>query len=236
MPKYVIGNWKCNKNEDEVEEWLHYLFESKAIEHATALTVVLCPPLLYLREIEGRIAGLHLGTQSISPFGNGAYTGAVSALIASQFAEYGLVGHAERRKYFGETDQTVAQQVRQLIDAKMTPIIAVDSHNWAQQLSLFDKDELKDCLVMFEPPEAISTAEGGKAADLEPTITAIEKIKAEFVVKAVLYGGSVSATNVASYLGHPSIDGVVPGAASLDPSSFIDLVRNAHAAVNDPKS
>lgn len=233
--KYIIANWKCNKNEDATDEWVHYLFESKVVEQAHGLTVVLLPSFLYLRQLWGRVEGLHLGVQTVSPYPNGAYTGAVSALQAAQWAEFVMLGHAERRKYFAETDQVVSQQVRQAIEAKLTPIIAVDQHNWAKQLSLLDVDELKSCIVMYEPPEAISSG-GGEAVDLNQVVPAIEQLKAEFKVKAVLYGGSVSAKNIATYLKHPSIDGVVPGAASLDPSEFIDLVRTAHAAVNQKTS
>lgn len=76
----------------------------------------------------------------------------------------------------------------------------------------------------------------GQAADVEEFRKQIERIKIELKPKAVLYGGSVSATNVAKYIQHSSIDGVVPGAASLEAETFIDLVRNAHAAINDSMS
>lgn len=236
MTKYIIANWKCHKTEEETDEWVHHLFYSKAVQKAEGLTVVLCPSFLYLRQLFGRVEGLELGAQTISKYSNGAYTGAVSALQAAQFAKYAIVGHVERRRYFGETDQIVAEQARQALDADLTPIVAVDEHNWFRQLTLLNPEEVKKCIVMYEPPSAISTMSEGKAADIEQVVKAIEELKSKIEVKAVLYGGSVSAKNVAEFIAQPAIDGVVPGAASLDPLEFIDLVRQAHAAVTHNKA
>lgn len=236
MSKYVIGNWKCNKNDAEVEAWAQAVAESNAIAVSTELIVVLCTSFLYLRQLHEKVRSLHLGIQTVSPYGNGAYTGAVSALQAAQWAQFALLGHAERRKYFGETDQIVAQQVRQALDAKLKPIIAVDDKNWATQLTLLDKEELKQCIVMYEPPEAISTMGSGEAADLDQVVEAIEVLRSELSVHAVLYGGSVKPSNVAEYIRHPLIDGVVPGAASLDPQVFIEVVRAAHVAASEVSS
>jgi triosephosphate isomerase (TIM) len=233
MPKYILANWKSNKNQAEVRQWSQQVARSLVLEQSPKLQVVLFPPFLYLPELHQQVRALHLGAQTVSPYPNGAYTGAVSALLVSQYAEYALLGHAERRKYFQETDQIVAQQVRQALDAKLTPIVAVDDHNGVNQLTLFDREELKACIVMYEPPGAISTMQGGShAADVDQVIQAINRIRSEFSPKAVLYGGSVSSKNVATYIGHADVDGVVPGAASLDSQEFIDLVRNAHAAVS----
>lgn len=234
--KYIIANWKCNKDAQMVAEWIDTVASSKAIEVSTQVTVVLLPSFLYLRELQGKVPGMELGTQTISAYPNGAYTGAVSAEQVRTLVKFCLVGHVERRKHFGETDQVVALQAREAILAGLTPIIAVDSHNWAKQLSLLDPHEVQKSIVMYEPPEAISTSGSGEAAPLEDVAAQISRIKDEAKPKAVLYGGSVSATNVAKYIQHPSIDGVVPGAASLDAAAFIDLVRIAHAAVKDKLS
>lgn len=217
-----------------VEDWLSEVTDSSAIEYASPeVTVVLCPSFLYLQELQKRVPELQLGAQTVSPYPNGAFTGAVSAEQLRQYVQFVIVGHVERRTHFAETEQIVAQQAREALNAGLTPIIAVDSHNWGQQLAQLDANELKSCIVMYEPPEAISTAGSGQAAAVEEVAAQIVRIKHELSPKAVLYGGSVSATNVATYIGHPDIDGVVPGAASLEAASFIDLVRNAHAAVKN---
>ena len=236
MPKYIIANWKCNKNEVEVEQWITDLADSQVVQQSPELTVVLCPSFLYLRQLAGRVNGLQLAAQTVSNYPNGAYTGAVSALQVSQYVQYAILGHVERRRYFDETEQIVAQQTRQALDAELVPIISVDQQSWLRQLTLLNADELKHCIVMYEPPEAISTMGDHNAADLDPVVTEITKIRSQFELKATLYGGSVTAKNVAVYLTHPAIDGVVPGAASLDSLECIDLVRHAHAAETDQKA
>jgi triosephosphate isomerase len=233
MRKYIVGNWKANKTEQEVRTWVKEVYSSGTLSQTSdRLEVLLAPSFLYLQLIhELSKDQLALCTQSISPYGSGPYTGAVSAQQAAQYARYALVGHAERRTYFHETDQIVAEQARQALDAGLTPIIAVDDQNWGKRLMLLNADEIKLCIVMYEPPGAISTSSHGQAAALEEVVEPIVKIRESLKPKAVLYGGSVSAANVMEYLGHPDIDGVVPGAASLDYQDFIELVRAAYAAV-----
>jgi triosephosphate isomerase (TIM) len=228
MPKYIIANWKANKLEPEVDEWVKAVKASKVIEKSLELTIVLCPAFVYLSKLHNLLPGLHLGSQSVSAYPNGSYTGAVTGQQVAQYAGYALLGHVERRKYFGETDGIVAQQVRQAIDAKLTPIVAVDDSNWISQLGQLDRSEVGQIIVMYEPPTAISTSGAGKAAEIDDVLVAINKIRSEFSPMAVLYGGSVSAKNIATYIKHPEIDGVVPGAASLDPEEFIELIRSAH--------
>lgn len=138
MTKYIIANWKCNKNEGMVEEWVKAVADSGVVKKATNLTVVLCPSFLYLHQLHKRVEKLALGAQTVSAYANGAYTGAVSAEQVSQFAQFALLGHMERRKYFAEDNQTVVKQVREALRANLTPIIAVDEHNWVQQLTLFE--------------------------------------------------------------------------------------------------
>lgn len=232
MRKYIVGNWKANKTEQEVRSWMSGLAASGVVRQASdKLHVVLAPSFLYLQLIHQLAEeGLELCAQTVSQLGSGAYTGSVPAHQVVQYAQYALVGHAERRTYFHETDQIVAEQARQALDAGMVPIIAVDDQNWGTRLMLLNATELQSCIVMYEPPGAISTSSNSQAVALDEVVTAIVKIRESLKPLAVLYGGSVSAANVQEYIGHPDIDGVVPGAASLDDQHFIDLVRAAYAA------
>jgi len=223
--KYIIGNWKSHKTSPEIQTWAQGWKQLK-VPSSDQVWVVVCAPLIGLPVLHELLPKLSLGAQVLSPFGDGAYTGAVSARMVKEYASFALLGHVERRKYFGETDQQVAQQVLQAIDNEIVPIVAVSDANWAQQLSQFDNQQLLKILVMYEPPSAISTSgSGSHAADLQSVKTAITQIKAEFKVKGVLYGGSVDPENVATYIKEDVIDGVVPGAASLDPSTFAALVE-----------
>jgi len=225
--KYVIGNWKSHKTSSEIKTWVEQWKSQKNIDKSSNIKVVLCPTLVGLPVLHELLPDLALGAQVLSPYGDGAYTGAVSARIVREYAQFALLGHVERRTYFGETDQIVALQVVQALDNELTPIVAVADKNWSSQLAQFDRDQLAKILVMYEPPEAISTSGSGHAADLDQVKAAIKLIQSEYQVKGVLYGGSVDAENVQTYLNEPTIAGVVPGAASLDAGQFGKLVAAA---------
>jgi triosephosphate isomerase len=229
--KYIIGNWKCHKTRSEIAEWAK-IWQIKSSSFPTELKaeiqVVVCPTLLGMPQLKQLLPDLTLGAQGLSPFGDGAYTGAVSARLASEYSDFALLGHVERRKNFGETDQQVALQAMQALSFEMTPIVAVSDANWASQLNQFDFDQLKQLLVMYEPPEAISQNGQGHPADVDQVVTAIEKIQANYKLKGVLYGGSVNSKNVKAYLSQSAIMGVVPGVASLDASAFGDLIMAAY--------
>ncbi len=224
--KYIIGNWKCNKNTTEVKQWVS-AFRTKIDLSALPqdVKVIICPSFVHLALMKDLLPELTLGVQTLSPFPNGQYTGAVSGLIVSEFAHFVILGHTERRKFFGETDLIVGNQALQALDSKMTPIIAVDDQNWSSQLSQLNNDQLAKCLVMYEPPTAISTAGHGHAVDLSQVLQALQLIKASYPVMGVLYGGSVNAQNVSTYTTPAEISGVVPGNASLDPHEFAELIK-----------
>jgi len=222
--KYIIGNWKSHKTRSEIIDWVTVWKLNSMMIAQEGIQIVICPTLLGLPILNELLPTLRLGAQSVSPYGDGSYTGAVSARLIKEYAQFALLGHVERRTHFGETDQIIAAQVVQAVDNNLIPIVAVSDQNWASQLDQFDREQLQKMLVMYEPPEAISIAGAGHAADLESVKKAAQLIQNNYQVKGVLYGGSVSAENVSQYMEQPEIAGVVPGAASLDVASFIQLI------------
>jgi triosephosphate isomerase (TIM) len=224
--KYIIANWKCNKTTAEVKTWLSTFAPFYKKFNTAQIEVILCPTFIHLSLIRAALPELKLGTQTISPYPMGAYTGAVAASIAKEYADYAIVGHVERRQFFNETDQMVTNQAVQALENSMTPILAVNDMNWSTQLGQLSDEQLKKALVMYEPPEAISTNGQGNAASVEKVTSAIQMIKTSYQVKGVLYGGSVSAENVREYLSAELIDGVVPGNASLDVQKFMTLLQS----------
>ena len=219
--KYIIANWKCNKNSAEVKNWASVV----SLSSSASLCVVVCPPFLHIPLLHSLLPDLQLGAQTLSPYPNGSYTGAISGLVARDFVEFAILGHVERRKYFHETNQDVANAAVQALDNKITPIIAVDASNWSSQLAQLSDEQLRKVFVMYEPAEAISTAGQGHAADLDEVVTAIKDIRQEFDVLGCLYGGSVDEHTVMHYMSNESIDGVVVGAASLDAGKFSEMIR-----------
>lgn len=224
MTKYVIANWKSNKTATEVKEWMRE-FKPVFKQLTLSVQVVLCPSFVHLSLVHDLLPDLLLGTQTISPYPMGAYTGAVAASMIKEYAQYVILGHVERRQFFNETDQMVTNQALQTLDCGLTPILAVNDLNWSNQLSQLSNEQLQYCLVMYEPPESISTNGQGHPADLERIKSTVKLITQSYRVKGVLYGGSVSAANIQTYLADPSIDGVVPGNASLVVSDFIQLLK-----------
>jgi triosephosphate isomerase (TIM) len=234
--KYLIANWKSHKTLSEAKAWANTIILSPLYHEFQngkhgQLQVVLCPAFPHFQQLQQLLPNLSLGAQTLSPFSDGSYTGAVSARQINQQVQFAILGHVERRKYFQETDQVVAQQAIQALDNEITPIVAVDKSNWSSQLSQFDKDQLKPMLVMYEPSEAISTTNGGRPADLQEVKEAIRLIKADYPVMGVLYGGSVNSQNIAQYIGEADIDGVVPGAASLEAEEFLAMIQAAQSVL-----
>ena len=174
--KYLIGNWKSNFTVEETHHWIEAVKPNLPVISPN-LKVILCPAFPQLMLFRLNFPGVTVGVQTISPFPSGTYTGAVSARMVKGLAEYVIVGHSERRTYFKESHQDIANQTREAIAEDITPIIAVDKSNWFTQLSLIDKALLADSLIMYEPPEAISRPVGpigqGIAAPITDVVDAI---------------------------------------------------------------
>jgi triosephosphate isomerase (TIM) len=225
--KYIVANWKSNKTTAEMTAWcakFKPFFEQFAAQ-TPQVKVVLCPSFVHLAQIHYFLPQLSLGTQTLSAYPSGAYTGAVPAGMVNEYAQYAILGHVERRQFFNETDQMVTNQAIQALENNITPIVSVNDLNWSSQLSQLTDEQLARCLVMYEPPEAISTNGQNHPADLEKVDAAIQLINNSYRVKCVLYGGSVTAGTLQSYLNDELVSGVVVGNASLDAEKFIQLLK-----------
>ncbi len=208
----IVGNWKSNKTGKEAEDWtvsFHATWD-------TDISVILCVPFTLLGLLAAKKLPISLGAQDISAFGDGAYTGEVNARQIKEFAEWVIIGHSERRKNFGETDEMLSKKTEQAKSAGLKIIYCVpDDHTVVPN----GVD-----VVAYEPVWAIGT---GKSDTPENANTVIASIKAKSQGTRVIYGGSVTADNIASFVRQPSIDGVLPGGASLDPIIFAALITNA---------
>lgn len=217
--KYVIANWKSHKNIEEIEKWFTtFKFDGKSNQE-----VIICPPFPSLSLVSTQNNNFKLGVQDISPFPAGAYTGAVSAFnIQGLPVKYAIVGHSERRRYFHETHQEIANKVAQCLENNITPIVCVDDEYISTQAAAIEKTHLKKCIVAYEELGAIGT---GHNQPLEHVLKINQVIKASFGNIPVIYGGSVNPTNAKMYL--DNTDGVLVGTASLDPQEFMAIIASS---------
>lgn len=226
MKKYIIANWKSNKNIQEMAAWLNNFPDGdENRRRLQPLEIILALPYPFLvtakEIIDDKNLPISLAVQNISAFGVGSYTGEVAAEnLKFLDLSYVILGHSERRRLLKESSQEVADKVSETIKANFKPILCLDEPYFQEQFELLKKDEIKECFLAYEPISAIGS---GQAFDLEQLKIVKDKLL-EIYPKdnKFIYGGSVNATNVADYL--KLSDGVLVGGASLDLTGFIDLL------------
>lgn len=222
MNQLIIANWKSNKTFSEVEMWLQDFSPALQVEQE----VVIVPPYPFLNLVASKTQqqeNLSLAVQDLSPFSAGSYTGAVGVRnLEGLGVKYAILGHSERRRYFKETHQDVAQKVELALQAKIKPVVCLDVAYLAEQASVLSQKQLEKCIVAYEPLSAIGS---GDNMDPEKVASAVKRIKEVFGEIPVLYGGSVNPSNVADY--REVVGGVLVGGASLGVEVFQELVERS---------
>src|SRR4030043_801661 len=220
----TVANFKENKTWGEMSQWL-YEFIQKSPDFTG--TIIICPSYPFLAAAASKIRQLReqypdkqlnikLGSQDISQFEKGAHTGEVAASQISDIASYAIIGHSERRTEFNEDDQILVKKVTNARNIGLEVIYCVqDEHTPIPQ-------GVK--IVAYEPPSAIGTGNPDTPQNAQRVAEVIQT-KGQFTV---IYGGSVSAENIASFLKKGVIDGVSVGGKSLNPQDFIHLVAASH--------
>jgi len=211
---------------------------------------VICAPSIFLRDLVKREGeNIKIGAQNMHYANEGAYTGETSAaMLKSYGVDYVVIGHSERRAYFNETDETVNLKVIQAINNDITPILCVGESLEIREAGTTDQvvkkqiekaylnidaEEALKTVIAYEPIWAIGTGRTATPDQANDTIKAIrsvlQKLYGKEVAEAVriLYGGSVNTKNIESLLSMSDIDGALVGGASLDPNSFLTLVKAA---------
>ncbi len=223
---YIVANWKSNKTFDEVWSWFDDFAQEFRYEEGK--TTIVAPSFPFLFEAKKKIDELgleiSLSSQDVSGFPFGAYTGAVSSGMLKEVVEYAIVGHSERREYFHETDQEIANKVRQLQEAGIKPILCVDEPYAQSQMAALDSNAGKDLIVAYEPLEAIGS---GKPQEPELVKKVVDNILNVMGDVVVLYGGSVKEANAKEYMDIKGVNGLLVGGASLDGKGFAELCRRA---------
>jgi triosephosphate isomerase (TIM) len=209
---FIAGNWKSNKTKKDAEVWID-TFKKVLPKPPENLTIVLCVPFTLLDFFHSQHLALLLAAQDVSPFGTGAYTGEIAPTQIKEFADWVVIGHSERRKYFLEDDRILSEKVIRAKDNGLSVMYCV------QDDATFIPP-LVD-VVAYEPLWAIGT---GKSDTPENANVVCSLIKQKFS-GTVIYGGSVTEVNVRSFVEQSAVDGVLPGGASLDPQKFAALIR-----------
>ncbi len=241
----VAANWKLNGSLEMAKSLVMAIdTHSDGLEGVDA---VICPPFPYLNAVAANISAsnVHLGAQSVAEKQDGAYTGEVSAeMVAEMGCTYAIVGHSERREYYGETDAIVAAKFLRIQAAGLLPILCVgESLQQREQGIMQDTivrqvnavvaeagiSNMQNAVLAYEPIWAIGT---GKTASPDQAQEVHAIIRSEIAKQSgdiaqglrILYGGSVKANNAAELFSQPDIDGGLIGGASLDAEQFNAIV------------
>jgi triosephosphate isomerase len=254
----IAGNWKMNYGPQEAADFVKDLLPGiKAlIEDDDPLLCILCPPAISLGEVarimsEQPVTHVELGAQNMYFEEQGAYTGEISPGMVKELCSTVILGHSERREYFGESDELVNKKLLAACKHGLRPIVCVGENEQQHKseqttqvieqqiersLANLEEAQASEVVIAYEPIWAIGT---GMAATVEGAGGVIHIIRQKYgqlygqdaaSAVRILYGGSVTADNISEFLGHPDIDGALVGGASIK-AQFADIVHKAKEAL-----
>jgi triosephosphate isomerase len=243
---YLAANWKMHKTVAEAAAFVDALLPRIA---ATQHDIVLCPPYLALSEVVERSRGsaVRVAAQNMHEEESGAFTGEVSApMLLEADVDAVILGHSERRQYFGESDEALSRKVPAALAAGLEPILCVGESEEARDagqtegvlerqlqadLAAVEGIDLARVVVAYEPIWAIGTGRTASAEQAQEACAYIRDVLRERGSEAdavrILYGGSVKPANAAELLALSDVDGALVGGASLDPDDFAAIVEAA---------
>lgn len=249
--KLIAGNWKMNKTSTEAVELVRELVSALGKEHT--VDMVICPPFTALGSVVSILEGsvIKLGAQNMHPEKSGAFTGEVSAeMLRAHFATHVILGHSERRSYFGETDAFINQKVITALKNQLRPILCVGETLAEREagsalkvvqtqlekgLEGVSAQLAESVIIAYEPVWAIGTGKVATTAQAQEVHAFIRSLLGKLFGATVaqrlriLYGGSMKPANAPELLSQNDIDGGLIGGAALEARSFVDLVKAASA-------
>ncbi|MEE9355095.1 MAG: triose-phosphate isomerase [Methylococcaceae bacterium] len=242
----VVGNWKMNGTLASAKSLVQDIVSGLGNTNAD---IAVCPPFVYLPEIDQSLQGAHLkfGAQNVADQESGAYTGEISASMLKELScTYAIVGHSERRSYYGETNESVAARFSQALSQGVCPVLCVgetlEQREQEQTFQVIDEQldavidhagiaSFAEAVIAYEPVWAIGT---GKTASDEQAQEVHQYIRQQIAKRdqtiadnlQILYGGSVKPDNAKGLFAMPDIDGGLIGGASLDAESFVKIYNS----------
>lgn len=248
--KIVAGNWKMNKTFSEAEDLLFGIADQLSQSRPENVEIVVFPPALYL-ELANDVASennFSFGVQNVSEHESGAYTGEISAeMVQSMGAAYVILGHSERRQYFGENDANIAKKIDLVLRHELIPVyccgelldereadnhFAVVERQLKEALFGLSAEDFASVVIAYEPVWAIGTGRTASPEQAQEMHAFIRKtIAGKFGQEAanevsILYGGSCNAKNAAELFANPDVDGGLIGGASLKAEDFIKIANS----------
>jgi triosephosphate isomerase len=243
----IAGNWKMYKSAHEASAFLNELIP--LVRESRHREIVVCPPFVALPAVVSAVRGsnIEVGAQDVFWLKEGAYTGEVSApMLKAIGCRWVIIGHSERRQYFGETNETVLKKTVAALDAGLQPIVCVGERlderdaeqtetvlgaQFAEGLAGLTAEQFRRLVIAYEPVWAIGT---GRTATPAMASAAHQFLRGRVAARyggeiasecRILYGGSVKPENISALIEQDDIDGALVGGASLDPKSFAAIVH-----------
>lgn len=247
----IAGNWKMYKDLDEAVDLTNGI--KRGVYRIDNVEIVVAPPFTNLSEISEMLVegNIGLSAQNCHWEKEGAYTGEISVMmLKSVGCRYVIIGHSERRKYFGETDETVNKKLKAALAGGLIPIVCVgetlEEREAGKTLEVvktqvvgglkgLSEHELEKLVIAYEPVWAIGTGKTATPAQAQEVHAMIRKLIAELysrefsAAKRILYGGSVKPDNIEELMKEEDIDGGLIGGASLKADGFVDMVKTTAA-------
>lgn len=245
----VAGNWKMNTTVAEAQSLVKDMRDR--LDRIGGVEKVVCPPFVSLTAVSTILSGtsIKLGAQNMHFMEKGAFTGEVSPLMLTGMCDYVILGHSERRQYFGESNEVVNKKVKAALKVKLNPILCVGENleqrekgNTEEVIrtqlagSLAGITNIDGLVIAYEPIWAIGTGKAATGQQANETIGFMRRQVDQVYGKEaasrlrVLYGGSVTGANVQEFIRQPEIDGGLVGGASLNPIDFISITEQAASA------
>ena len=245
----AAGNWKMNYGPLQAESFAGAL--RAPLSAVSGVESILFPPFISLYAAHRALAGssIQLGAQNLADQPQGAYTGEVAGAMIAELCSWVIVGHSERRQYYGETDEVVNRKTLLALAWGLRPIVCVGEHLEDREANLTERvittqirgslanlgEQSGSLVIAYEPVWAIGTGRAAARQDAEDVVGIIRALVAEMYGAdvsdglRVLYGGSVTAANIGDFIASPQIDGALVGGASLKPE-FVDIARTIATA------
>ena len=247
MKPLIVANWKCNPTTLQEAKRLFNSVKEE-MRNLKNSEVVICPPFVYLSNIQYLKSNIKLGAQDCFWEGKGAFTGEISPLMLKNLGcEYVIVGHSERRK-LGETDEMINKKIKAALKVKLKPILCIGetleekntgltrvklNSQIKKGLQKISKKEIQDIIIAYEPLWAIGTGNPCEPKEAKKVYLFLRKILAPYQACfgaglkkiPILYGGSVNSENATSYIHEANFQGLLVGGASLKAEEFIKMVR-----------